>query len=74
MTRLPEVFARVLVRTGIAAADVAAGKAHSQVRPRVLTVLGALLAPAGRQRFRIDDVGGKVFARCGHRCGAVALA
>ena len=74
MTRLPEVFARVLARTGIAAADMAAAEAHAQVRPRVLTVLGALLAVAGRERFRIDDIGGKVLARCGDRCGAVALA
>jgi hypothetical protein len=73
MTGRMEMFARVLMRARIAASDVAAGQAHAQVRPRVLTVLVALLAFAGRQWFRLDpgcSVGGKVFACFGDRCGA----
>ena len=60
-----EMFARMLVWARIAAPDVAAGQAHAQVRPRALTELLALLAFAGRQRFRLHGglrVGGEVFA------------
>jgi hypothetical protein len=72
MTGRMEMFARVLMRARIAAADVAAGQAHAQVRPRILTVLVALLAFAGREGFRLDpgcSVGGEVFACFGDRCG-----
>jgi hypothetical protein len=72
MTGRMEMFDRVLVRARIAAADVAAGQAHAQVRPRSLTVLGALPAFAGRERFRLDpgcSVCGEVFACLGDRCG-----
>ena len=72
MTGRVEMFARMLVWARIAAADVAARQAHAQVRPRVLTVLVALLAFAGRERFRLDrgcGVGGEVFACIGDRRG-----
>ena len=65
MTGRAEMFARMLVWARIAAADMAARQAHAQVRPRVLTVLVALLAFAGRERVRLDrgcGVGGQVFA------------
>jgi hypothetical protein len=48
-----EMFARVLVWTRIAAADVAARQAHTQVRPRGLTEFVAPLAFAGGKRFRL---------------------
>jgi hypothetical protein len=65
MTGRMEMFDRVLMRARIAAPDVAARQAHAQVRPRILTVLVALLAFAGRERVRLDrgcGVGGEVFA------------
>jgi hypothetical protein len=73
MTGRMEMFARVLMRARITAPDVAAGQAHAQMRPRVLTVLVALLAFAGRQWFRLDrgcGFGGEVFACFGDRRGA----
>ena len=63
MARDMESFARMLVRTRIAAADVAACRADAQVRPRVLTVLIALLAFAGRRRFRVGQ-GAAAAAKC----------
>ena len=72
MTGGMEMFARMLVRTRIAAPDVAARQAHAQVRPRVLAVLVALLTFARRERFRLDlgcNVGREVFACVGDRCG-----
>jgi hypothetical protein len=68
-----EVFARVLMRARIAAADVAARQAHAQVRPRSLTEIVALLAFAGRDGLRLDpgsSIGGEVFACSGGLCGA----
>jgi hypothetical protein len=68
-----EMFARVLMGARITAPDVAAGQAHPQVRPRILTVLVALLAFAGRDWFRLEpgcSIDGEVFACFGHRCGA----
>jgi hypothetical protein len=68
-----EMFARVLMGARITAPDVAAGQAHPQVRPRILTVLVALLAFAGRDWFRVEpgcSIGGEVFACSGDRCGA----
>ena len=67
-----EMFARMLVRAGIAAPDMAARQAHAQVCPRVLAVLVALLAFARRERFRLNlgcGVGREVFACIGDRCG-----
>ena len=72
MTGRAEMFARMLVWARIAAADMAARQAHAQVRPRVLIVLVALLAFAGRERFRLDrgcGVGSEVFACIGDRRG-----
>ena len=72
MTGRMEMFDRVLMRARIAASDVAARQAHAQVRPRILTVLAALLTFAGRERLRPDpgcSVGGEVFACFGDRCG-----
>jgi hypothetical protein len=74
MTGGVEVFARMLVRTGIATSDVAARQAHAQVRPRALTELFALLAFAGRQRLRLLRglrIGNEVFTCCGDRRRAV---
>jgi len=70
MTGRAEMFARMLVWARIAAADMAARQAHAQVRPRVLTVLVALLAFAGCERFRLDpgsSLGGEMFAYLGDR-------
>lgn len=70
MTCRMEMFARVLMRARVTAPDVAAGQAHPQVRPRVLAVLVALLAFAGRQWFRFDrgcNGRGEVFACIGDR-------
>ncbi len=53
VTGAAEVFAGVLVRAGVAAADVAARQAHPQMRPRVLAQLGAVLALPGRQRLAV---------------------
>jgi hypothetical protein len=67
-----EMFAGVLMRARITAADVAAGQAHAQVSPRTLAELVALLAFAGRERFRLDpgfSVVGKMFAGFGDRRG-----
>jgi hypothetical protein len=67
-----EMFARMLVWTGIAAPDVAARQAHAQVRPRVLTELVALLAFAGCERVRLDRglrVDCEVFTCIGDRYG-----
>jgi hypothetical protein len=64
------MFARMLMRARIAAADVAAGQAHAQVRPCTLVELVALLAFAGRESFRLDPgfgVGGEMFACFGDR-------
>ena len=44
---VPEVFARVLMRARVAAADVTARHAHPQMRPGVLAQLGAGLALSG---------------------------
>ena len=73
MTGRVEMFARMLVWARIAAPDVAARQAHAQVRPRSLAELVALLAFAGRERFRLDrgcGVGGEVFACFEDRRGA----
>jgi len=72
MTCGMEMFARMLVRTGIAARDVAARQAHAQVRPCVLTEFVALLAFAGCERVRLDRglrVGREVFTCIGDRWG-----
>jgi hypothetical protein len=72
-----EMFARVLMWTRVATPDVAAGQAHPQVRPRVLAVLGALLAFARGERFGFGPgcCGvGEVFARFGDRRGAGIVA
>jgi hypothetical protein len=72
MTCGMEMFARMLVRTGIAAPDVAARQAHAQVRPRVLTEFVALLAFAGCERLRLNPglrIGREVFACIGDRWG-----
>ena len=71
MTGLVEVFAGVPVRARIAAADMAAGQAHPQVRPRALAELPATLAFAGCQRLGVDDVRGEVLARFRDRSGAL---
>ena len=73
MTGRVEMFARMLVWARIAAPDMAAHQAHAQVRPRSLAELVALLAFAGRERFRLDlglRGGGEVFACFGDRRGA----
>ena len=67
-----EMFARVLMRARITAADVAARQAHAQVRPCVLTEFVALLAFAGCERVRLDRglrVGREVFTCIGDRWG-----
>ena len=67
-----EVFARVLVRARVAAADVPAAQAHAQVRPRLVTEFDALLAFAGGKRFRLEpgfSLGGEMFACLGDRRG-----
>jgi hypothetical protein len=69
MTGLVEVFEGVLVRARIAAADVAAGQTHPQVRPRVLAELRALLAFARCLGLGLHDVRGEVLARFGDHCG-----
>ena len=72
MTGRMEVFARVQVRARVAAADMPAGQAHAQVRPRFVTEFDALLAFAGCKRFRLDpgfSQGGEVFACLGDRRG-----
>jgi hypothetical protein len=68
MTGLVEVFEGVPVRARIAAADVAAGQTHPQVRPRVLAKFRALPALAGGRRLGLNDLGREVFARFGDRC------
>jgi hypothetical protein len=73
MTGGVEMFARMLMRARVAAPDVAARQAHPQVRPRLFTQRLALLAFAGRERFRLtlgSSVGGQVFACGGDRRGA----
>ena len=60
-----EVFARVLVWARIAAADVTAGQAHPQMRPRVLTALVALLALAGGKRLGLGEDAAAA-SRCSH--------
>jgi hypothetical protein len=77
MTGRMEVFARVLMRARIAAADVPAGQAHAQVRPRLVTEFDALLAFAGCKRFRLDpgcSLGDEMFACLGDRRGACITA
>jgi hypothetical protein len=72
-----EMFARVLMWARVATPDVAAGQAHPQVRPRVLAVLGALVAFAGGARFGFGPgcCGvGEVFACLGDRRGAGIVA
>lgn len=72
MTGGMEVFARMLMRARVAAPDVAARQAHTQVCPRLLTERLALLAFAGREGFRLtrgSSVGGEVFACGGDRRG-----
>ena len=67
-----EMFARVFVWTRIAAADVAARQAHTQVCPRGLTEFVTPLTFAGGKRFRLTrgcSGGGEVFACSGHRWG-----
>jgi hypothetical protein len=73
MTGHVEMFARMSMWARIAAPDVAARQAHTQVRPRTLTELVALLAFAGREWCRLDEglrAGGEVFACFGDRRGA----
>jgi hypothetical protein len=73
MTCRMEVFARMLVWTGVAASDVAACQAHPQVRPRRLTELVATLAFAGREGLGLTRGlcdSGEVFACFGDRRGA----
>jgi hypothetical protein len=69
MARLMEMFVRVLVWARVAASDVAAGQTHTQVRPRILTELVALLAYPWRARLRVCDIGRKVLACVGDRRG-----
>ena len=72
MTCGMEMFARMLVRTGIAAPDVAACQAHPKVRPRGFTEFIALLAFAGCERLRLNPglrIGREVFACIGDRWG-----
>jgi hypothetical protein len=73
MTGLVEVFEGVLVRARIAAADVAAGQTHPQVRPRVLAELRAVLAFARCLGLGLHPgsftVRGEVLARFGDHCG-----
>ena len=72
MTGGMEMFARVLVWAGVAAADVAACQAQTQMRPRALAELRALLAFARGERLRVDGglrVGSEVFACVGDRWG-----
>jgi hypothetical protein len=76
MTCGMEMFARMLMRTGIAAPDVAARQAHAQVRPRALTELVALLAFAGCERVGLNRglrVGREVFACIGDRYGVCVI-
>ena len=77
MTGLPEVFAGVLVRAGIAASDVPARQAHAQVCPGVDTVLFAVRAMSRRARIGLGGIsrGIEVFTRIGDRGGLrIALA
>ena len=69
MSGLVEVFGGVPVRARVAAANVAAGQTHPQVRPRTLAEFRALLALAGCQRLGVDDLCLEVLARFGDRCG-----
>ena len=74
MTRLMEMLGRVLIWTGIAATNVTAGQTHPQVRPRVLAVLRAVLATAGRQGLGFGGVGSRrqMLTRARGRGGCVA--
>ena len=68
-----EVFARVLVRAGVTAPDMAASQAHAQVCPCSLAKLVASMAFAGRERLRLIvglRIGGEMFAGCDDRRGA----
>jgi hypothetical protein len=47
MAAAAEVFAGVLMRAGIAAADVTARHTHPQMRPGVLAQVGTILAFSG---------------------------
>ena len=71
MPGLPEVFAGVLVRAGIAAADVPTCQACAQVCPGVLTVFLAILAMPRRARIGLGGLsrGFEVFTRIGDRGG-----
>jgi hypothetical protein len=69
MTGLVEVFFCVPMRARVAAADVAAGQAHAQMRPRALAEFRALLTLARRKRFGLNDVGREVLTRFGDRRG-----
>ena len=76
MTGGMEMFARMLMRAGVAAADMAAREAHPQVCPGGLTELVALLAFAGCQWLRLGQGtinGGEVFACSGDRWGVGVL-
>jgi len=77
MTGLPEVFAGMLVRAGIAASDVPTSQAHAQVCPGILAVLFAVLAMSRRARIGLGGIsrGVEVFTRIGDRGGLrIALA
>jgi hypothetical protein len=71
MTGLPEVFAGVLVRAGIAASDMPTSQAHAQVCPGVDAVLFAGLAMSRRARIGLGGISGgiEVFTRIGDRGG-----
>jgi hypothetical protein len=76
MTCGMEMFARMLMRTGIAAPDVAACQTHAQVRPRGFTEFVALLAFAGCERLRLNPgtlLGREVFACIGDRYGVCVI-
>jgi hypothetical protein len=64
---LVEVSVGVLVRTGVAATDVAAREAHPQVRPGIFAVLDTFSATRRRQSLRLGgiDGSGQVLASLG---------
>jgi hypothetical protein len=68
-----EVREGVAVRARVAAADVAAGQTHAQMRPRVLSEFRALLAITRCQGLGFNPgsftVGREVLACFGDRCG-----
>jgi hypothetical protein len=64
---LVEVSVGVLMRTGVATADVAAREAHAQVRPGIVAVLDTFSATPRRQSLRLGgiDGSGQVLASLG---------